>query len=338
MLTAIGRAAARRALLPNRSAAPQLTLTTQLLRGPGSHAGAALLPASARTLIVSARLLSPTKTAAASSSTGSKGKKTTAAATKKKSAATKKKPAAKKKPASKKKTVTKKKKRVVKKKPAKKPKKPKKQLTPEEKEKAELKEIKKLALLKGPVMRPESAWNVFVAENVKPGPAPLGDKMKETSENFSKLSAAEKERLESVAVRNQAINKQSRQDWIHGFPPEAIYAANLARRRLSRKLKKNRTVLVHDDRQPRRGKSPYCLFVKARFAQVNSDSATNQDAFRTMAQQWKSLSESEKQRFRDESAKDVEAARADLQKIREKAKAYVKAHRASSTQARKSSA
>ncbi|KAG6011251.1 hypothetical protein E4U43_008454 [Claviceps pusilla] len=334
MFIAIGRAAARRALLPNKTAAPGLRLTTRLVRDSAGQANAALAPASARTLILSARLLSPTKTAAAdSTSTGGKAKKTTAATTKNKSTTTKKKPAAKKKAAAKKKRVVKKK---VAKKPKKKPaaKKPKKKLTPEEKEKAKLKELKKLALLKGPALLPESAWLVHSTQSVKTGEGPVTARIKVAAESFAKLSEAEKERLKSIAEKNHTINKETRDKWVNAYPPEAIYMANLARRRLARKFNKSRVFLLHDDRQPRRAVPAYAMFIKSRYAQVKDDSATGPDAFRSMSEEWKSLSDSDKQSFKDESVKDLEKQQAQFQKIREKAKAYLVAHKLSPSQIR----
>ncbi|KAG6004195.1 hypothetical protein E4U21_001336 [Claviceps maximensis] len=322
MLTAIGRTATRRVLLPNRNAAPGLGLAKHLLREPAAHPNAAPLPASARTLIVSARLLSPKKTAAAATSatsTGGKAKKTTAAATKKKSAAPKKKkPAAKKKAAPKKKRVVKKKK-AVKKKVVKK-------LTPEEKEAVQMRTLKKLALFKGPNLLPDSAWTVFCSNNIKSEEGLLGHRMKEISDKYSKLSEAEKERLQSIANKNSATNQDIRQKWINDHSPEAIYTANLARRRLARKLNKSRIYFIHDNRQPKRSLSSYSLFLKSKYPQASADFGTAPEAFRAMSKEWKTLTDSDKKTFQEESAKDSQRARAQFEKIREKAKAYLKAH------------
>lgn len=105
--------------------------------------------------------------------TGASKTKKTTSATKKKTTAAKKKP--------KKAAVTKK------------AKKPKKELTPEEKEKADLRELKKMALLKGPVLRPDSVWSVYVSDNVRAGEGKLTDRIKEIASTFAGLSEAEKE-------------------------------------------------------------------------------------------------------------------------------------------------
>ena len=77
---------------------------------------------------------------------------------------------------------------------AKKPKKKaKKVLTPEEKEKAEIKELKNMALLKGPSLLPETLWSVYVADNLPSGQGKLTDKIKEVASRFSGLSEYEKD-------------------------------------------------------------------------------------------------------------------------------------------------
>lgn len=254
--------------------------------------------------------------------TRSKAKKTAAATEKKKT-----KPATKKakKPATKKK---------AKKPAAKATKKPKKQLTPEEKEKADLKELKKMALLKGPALLPDSGWSVYVADNVAAGQGKVTDQIKQVAGKFARLSEPEKERLKSIASTNNTANKENRQKWIESFPPEAIYMANIARRRIARKLDKSRIYLIHDDRQPKRARTPYTLFVKSRFSQVNSgmSSGTAQDAFRAVSEEWRSLSESDKQSFKDEAAKEAETSQALLKDIKEKARAYCKAQKGSPSQ------
>lgn len=307
MLTAIGRVAAHRALAPSR--ASPFVLTSQLLRASANRPNAPSFAAS-RSLIVSAWMRSPAKRP---SPTGSKTDKKTTATQKKK-------------PATKKK---------VKKPAAKATKKPKKkQLTPEQKEKADLSELKKMALLKGPTLLPNTAWSVYVSDNVSAGQGKLTDKIKDVAEQFAGLSLSEKERLKSIASTNHTANKDTRQKWIDSYPPEAIYMANIARRRIARKLDKSRLYLIHDDRLPKRAGSPYTLFIKERFSRANSQSSntTAQDTFRAMSEEWRSMSESEKQPFKDESAKEAEKSRAQLKELKQKARVYWKGQKSSSSQ------
>jgi hypothetical protein len=79
------------------------------------------------------------------------------------------------------------------KKPVVKKKKAKKVLTPEEKEKADLRELKKMALLKKPTLLPETAWAVYVTNNIKGGQGKVTDKIKEVARSFAELSESDKE-------------------------------------------------------------------------------------------------------------------------------------------------
>lgn len=86
----------------------------------------------------------------------------------------------KKKPAAKKKKAAPKKKKV-----AKKP------LTPEQKEKNEIRDLKARALLNGPSLLPETSWAVYLAENPASGESTLVQKVKELSSSFKTISDLE---------------------------------------------------------------------------------------------------------------------------------------------------
>ncbi|KYK55431.1 HMG box protein [Drechmeria coniospora] len=304
MLTRIASAAGRRVLA---SATSKLVATKLAPRSIISvYTGHGALPV--RSFSVSALASAP----AAS-------KKTTSAATKKKPA--------------KRSTPTKKKKKATKAAAPKKAKKTaKRALTPEEKEKAAIRVLKKMALLKGPQLLPESSWAVYVSQNLTAGSGPLTDKIKEVASAFKNLSASEKERLQATAQSNQAANKRARQQWIESYPPEAVYMANIARRRLARKLSKTRVYLIHDARLPKRAGSPYTLFIKSRFRSASDGGATSsQDAFRAMSQEWKNLSEADKQPFRDMAESQSSANKEQLKALKDRAKAYWKTHEGGSS-------
>lgn len=173
MLTAIGRVAARRALLPSGGSitAAQLTRSSVTASAGNGSSSVFALPLRVRALSITPWMRSP-------AASKPKRKTSTASAAKKK-ATTKKKPAVKKK---------------AKKPAAKKPtRKVKKEITPEEKEKKDLKQLKEMALLKMPTLLPETAWSVYVSENVNPGQGKLTDKVKELSSTFGHLSSVEKD-------------------------------------------------------------------------------------------------------------------------------------------------
>jgi hypothetical protein len=88
------------------------------------------------------------------------------------------------------------KKKAVKKKVAvKKPKKAvkKKVLTDEQKDRLEVRRLRQMALLKGPTLLPETAWSVFMIDNIRAGEGNLVDKVKALAISFKNLPEAEKE-------------------------------------------------------------------------------------------------------------------------------------------------
>ncbi|OAA49455.1 HMG box protein [Metarhizium rileyi] len=304
MLTAIGRAAARRVLLSNRAATSPPTQGLLASRLPNAPS----LPAAGRALSISAWMRWPAKapgvkkTKKASTTTTKKGGTKTAAAKKKTKKATTKKAAAPKK------------------------KKVKKELTPEEKDKVDLKQLKKMALLKGPTRLPGSLWAVYVANNMGAVQGKLTDRMKVISSGFAQLPKSEKESLRSTAQSNQDSNKLAHQQWVNSHPVEAIYIANLARRRIARKANKPRVYLIHDERLPKRASSPYPLFIKSRFSQAKSQNgdASSKETFRAISEEWRSMSESEKQPFKEAATLESAKSSALFKEIKEKARVYWK--------------
>ncbi|POR31060.1 Uncharacterized protein TPAR_08726 [Tolypocladium paradoxum] len=296
MLTSIGRAAARRAL----ASITTTTGTTKL--APRTVALHGALPVRSFSVSAWARAAPASTAKPAASKTKAKKKAPAKKKTKKTAAAAPKKAKKKKAP------------------------------TPEEKEKSELRELKKMALLKGPTLLPDSAWSVYVSENLPSGQGTLTDKIKEVASRFGGLSESEKDSLRTTAQSNQVTNKQTRQEWIESHPPEAIYMANIARRRLGRKLNKSRVYLIHDTRLPKRAGTPYTLFIKSRFQGASDGgSASAQDAFRAMSGEWKAMSEADKKPFRDMAEAEVRKSSESLRVLKDKARAYWKEHKGGSS-------
>lgn len=132
------------------------------------------------------------------------------------------------------------------------------------------------------------------------------------------------QRLKSTAQSNHIANKETREKWVKSYPVGAIYMANIARRRIARKLEKSRIYLIHDDRLPKRAGTPYTLFIKSRFSQANSQSTsgTAQDTFRAMSEEWRNMSESEKQPFQEAAAVEAEKSKTQLKELKQNARAY----------------
>ncbi|KAL7958169.1 hypothetical protein V8C34DRAFT_283604 [Trichoderma compactum] len=302
MLSSARLAALRRVLISSGAAAPWRQSTGLAARALVLR----LATPSVRTISISASMRSP-----AAKSTTSKSKTSAKKSTTKKKTA---KPKAKKpvKKAVKKKVAVKKpKKKVVKKK-----------LTPEQKERVEIKKLKEMALLKGPTLLPETAWNVYLVDNVRGSSGSAIERAKALSTSFKNLTETEKERLASVGNSNKIANQETKKSWVQSFPPEAIYTANLARRRLARKADKSKIYLIHDDRLPHRSGNAFTLYLKEQYSQIGAEKAT--DAMRTLSGQWKSLSPSEKAPYIDRANELNKASGGQAKTLREKGNKYWK--------------
>ncbi|KAL7922638.1 hypothetical protein ACQKWADRAFT_291991 [Trichoderma austrokoningii] len=309
MLSSASLVAARRVLTSTGAAAP--------LRQSIVLAARALV---LRPAAPSLRLISTSAPMRAAAAKATKTKSTKSAATKK--------PAAKKKAAAKpkakkpvKKKVAVKKKKVAAKKPKKVVKKKKVVLTDEQKDRLEIRRLRKIALLKGPTLLPVTAWNVFMLDSVRGGEGSLTDKVKALAISFKNLPEAERERLASVGKSNKAANEAAKKKWVESFPPEAIHSANLARRRLARMTDKSKTYLIHDERIPQRPGSGFTFYIKEHFSE-NEGSAT--EAMRTLGERWKALSDSEKAPYLKKAADISEENGSQLKELREKGAKYWK--------------
>lgn len=67
----------------------------------------------------------------------------------------------------------------------------KKPLTPEQKEKKEIRDLRARALLSGPSLLPESTWSVYLSENAGSGDSTLMEKVKQLSTTFKTISDME---------------------------------------------------------------------------------------------------------------------------------------------------
>ncbi|KAL6878650.1 hypothetical protein J3F83DRAFT_723395 [Trichoderma novae-zelandiae] len=318
MLSSAGLAAARRVLTSSGAAAPWHQFS-----GLATRALVLRLAApSVRTISFSASLRSP----AAKATTPKSAKKPTTSKSPAKKATTKKaaKPKAKK-PAKKavKKTAAAKKPKTAKKKT----------LTDEEKEKLEIRKLKKMSMLKGPSYLPETAWSVYMVDNLRGGTGgdALPDKVRALSTSFKNLPESEKERMTAIGNSNRIANQEAKKKWIESFPPEVIYTANLARRRLARKTDKSKIYLLHDERIPHRTGSGFTLYIKEHFNQAGADTAT--DAMRAMGERWRSLSPDEKAPYVDEAGELNRVSGEKVKDLRKKGELYWKEKLASPSHA-----
>ncbi|RSM10734.1 hypothetical protein CDV31_007111 [Fusarium ambrosium] len=288
MLTAVGRAAARRIQAPSAHH-PAAAAAAQLILRQAPAASA--LPIRAFSVFAPAQLPA-------------------AAASKKKSKAP-----AKKKPAA---AAAKKKKPVAK--AAKKPKpapknpvgRPKKELDPEEKKKAEIRDLKKWALRDTPAALPNSKWSQFIADNkdVLKGSDGLGPHMAGLASKFQNLSASELNALENRAAANREKNAANLKAWIKSHEPARIHIANQARRRLNRLTEKNYRAL-EDERLPKRPLSSYTNFTVQSWPRLGGTDAI--EGSKNISQAWKALSPSEKAVYEEQTAQASAKYEADME-------------------------
>ncbi|KAL9946487.1 hypothetical protein ACHAQF_002088 [Verticillium nonalfalfae] len=290
MLTAIGRVAIQRLAI---RAAPSSTLCR-------AAPIASRIPARTFTTTHWARLPA-NKADEGAEKPVKKAKKTTKSATKE-AAPKKKKGAAKPKP--------------------KKVKKAKKEVAPEVKLAQEVRELKKIALLKEPKKLPETVWTLFTTQNIKSGEASLGERSKQLAEEYRLLDAAETEvskplappaaiyqRLKDLAEKNKVANNAAYKAWVESHTPAEIVAANNARNVLRRKVNKGKGVThrfpIRDERLPKRPTTVYNLFFKARWASGDFSGSVT-EATRTIAEEYKQLSEEQRQVYEDLATADFE--------------------------------
>ncbi|RFU82106.1 hmg box, partial [Trichoderma arundinaceum] len=221
------------------------------------------------------------------------------------------------------------KKKVAAKKPKKTAAKKKKTLTPEQKENAEIRKLKQMALLKGPTFLPETAWSVYLSDNMRGSEGKLTDRVKAIATSFKTLPESEKERLTSIGNSNKIANQETKKKWIESFPPEAIHTANLARRRLARLTDKSKIFLIHDDRLPQRAGSSFTVFIQEQFSQSGSESP--KEAMRSLGERWRSLSPEEKAPYQRKAAERSKASGGQLKELREKGAKYWKEKLASAS-------
>ncbi|KAK6067612.1 HMG box protein [Seiridium cupressi] len=222
------------------------------------------------------------------------------------------------KPAKKPKKVVKKKKKVVKKATRavgqKKKKKPKRKPTPEERDKLQLKELKKTSLyLEEPKnAAPAKAYLVFMQQHIKGQKfgtrAGTFDRYKELGAEWKNLPSSEAAQFKRAAEENKLNNAALHKAWIERHTPAQIRDANLARHLLKRKFNYPKLKrLIKDDRQPSGPLQAYTYYTKARWASGDFANMGVVEAAKLVGAEWKGLSDSEKEPY-------LELAKADQQR------------------------
>ncbi|KAG6024953.1 hypothetical protein E4U40_002923 [Claviceps sp. LM458 group G5] len=300
---AIGRAATRRVLLPSRLAASP-SLATQFFCGP------------ARTLSIAARLLSPAKAAVDEDG---------APVTKKK-----RKSPVKKDPALKEETAAKKLAEKEAKEEAKK--------LQDATKKAALEkigvfdthelyqELHEAAMYKHEDLKrlPNSAFQVYLAECKAAG---IPRELKQSWAIFHGFPSEKKEHYITIADQNKAANKKMKEEWALSLPVEAVYLANLARKRIaqidSATGGKKRYSIIHDPRQPDGLSTAVGTYVQHRYADVKYDHNAGPDTMRAIINEWKNLPQEQKDELNEQTRQERAKQNAKLAEMKARALQWI---------------
>ncbi|GAD96617.1 HMG box protein, putative [Paecilomyces variotii No. 5] len=208
----------------------------------------------------------------------------------------------------------------------------KKELTPEEKEakkeakkaKALREEIKQLKItaLQPPKKLPQAAFTAAFQEKLAATPKEEGKSQvqhfKQVTDEVKDLPSYELERYAQVAEANKAENAAAYDAWLKSHTPLQIKEANAARRRLNQLLgdtKSRKYRQISDDRLVKRAVSPYALFLKERYESGDFRHMSVQEAGTRAGEEWKGLTESEKQKYYQLYKEDLERYQREYREI-----------------------
>ncbi|KAF2189582.1 hypothetical protein K469DRAFT_43218 [Zopfia rhizophila CBS 207.26] len=199
-----------------------------------------------------------------------------------------------------------------------------KKLTPEEKERKALKKVKEYAL-REPPRGVATAWTVLVTEAMKGTGASVRTTIKDAAAKLKNFTPAEKEHYNHLANQKSAENEKAYKAWVLSHTPDQIRLANIARRRLKRTSSKTsmtgrrvnppNTRLIKDDRQLSPPLTPYVRFALERRQSGDMKDISLGDSGKLTANEWKSLSASEKRKYEDAYAADRETYKHEYQRV-----------------------
>ncbi|KAG9943002.1 hypothetical protein KCU85_g8966, partial [Aureobasidium melanogenum] len=177
----------------------------------------------------------------------------------------------------------------------------------EEKKKEEVK-LLKTKILTPPKYRQLNPWSVYVKENAKSVAGPVSEIAKVLAQQFKSISSIEKENLDHSVNELNAKSLREFQEWLSNHTPAQIYEANVARARLRKLLAStsSKYALIKDDRLVKRPISSYLQYHNERLASGDFRGIPAPDASKTVATEFKAMSATEKQKYVDLAAKDVE--------------------------------
>ncbi|KAE8372917.1 hypothetical protein BDV26DRAFT_273128 [Aspergillus bertholletiae] len=190
-------------------------------------------------------------------------------------------------------------------KPKPKPKPKARQLTEKQKEAKKAQELRdqikdlKIAALEAPKKLPERVTTLAIKEKFQEARNSYSkpqDAFKAATDLAKTLSQEEREHLAAVAESNKNANATAYNEWIKSYTPLQVKDANLARVKLTRLTKKKYPPL-RDDRLVKRASSSYVIFYLERTGQGDFKHMAVKDISARVAEEWKGLTESEKEKY-----------------------------------------
>ncbi|KAI4792278.1 hypothetical protein E4T44_12828, partial [Aureobasidium sp. EXF-8845] len=164
--------------------------------------------------------------------------------------------------------------------------------------------------LSPPRYRQLNIWSVYIKENTtaKKNSGPVSQFIKQLADDFKDLSSREREHYNHLVNEHNAKSLREFQEWLNAHTPTQIKEANAVRSRLRKLLavKKSKYAPIKDDRLVKRPSSSFFQYHKERFNSGDFRGVTTMDASKDIAAEYRALSASEKKKYEDLSAKDLE--------------------------------
>ncbi|KAF2771671.1 hypothetical protein EJ03DRAFT_372631 [Teratosphaeria nubilosa] len=176
----------------------------------------------------------------------------------------------------------------------------------------ELRALKKLALQPPAISRP-NAWVLFMAEKTKEAlkghrgndvKVKLAQTARDAAAQFRAMSPAEIERYNHLAHTAREESQVAFKKWVESHTPDEIAEANRARKALRRKAEVQRKkghkivwVEIEDERAVKGPMTPYAAFNANRQKSPDFNNISFVDRSRLVAQEWKAMSQEEKNKY-----------------------------------------
>ncbi|KAI4717476.1 hypothetical protein E4T48_06284 [Aureobasidium sp. EXF-10727] len=176
------------------------------------------------------------------------------------------------------------------------------------KQKEEAKLLKAQAL-EPPKYRQVNAWAFYIKDKTAAKHnGPVTDQVKALSQDFKNLSSSEKENLDQRVIEHNAKSLREFQEWLNSHTPAQILEANNVRSRLRKLLADSKTKYwpIKDDRLVKKPTTSFIKFHNERIASGEYHGSVIAESAKRIAAEFKALSASEKKKYEDLSAKDVE--------------------------------